>query len=29
MKKLAPGGYQKSPAWQKKLVERVIKKMTR
>lgn len=29
MKKLAPTGYKNSPDWQKKIIERVIKKMTR
>ena len=29
LKKLAPQGYQKSPAWQQEIIERVVKQMTR
>ena len=29
MKKLAPAGYKKSPLWQKRIIERVIKTMTK
>ena len=28
LKKLAPQGYQKSPAWQQEIIERVVKQMT-
>ena len=29
LKKLAPQGYQKSPAWQQEIIERVVKQMTK